>query len=276
MKFVCFLAISLFVKPCFSQVLHSSRPANYIGVGAYSLNFKDVFSFTANQASLSHIKNTTAGVYSERRYMLNELKRFSAAVSFPSLQGGTGIAADYFGYGGYNESHAGIAYGRALGEKIDLGVQFNYHHIGMAGYGGTGAMNFEIGTLIHLTDKLLVGCHLYNPVGGKFNTDTGEKIASMYSFGAGYEASKKLLITATLVKEENQPVNVNVALQYAFVKQFFIRGGLTSAAASYFAGAGITWKNFRIDVVADWHPQAGLTPCLLLVFKLTPSKADQE
>ena len=264
------------MKPCLAQITRSSRPANYVGVGAYSLKFTDVFSFSSNQASLSRIKDWSVGVYSERTYMLNELKRFSAAVALPFQRGGAGIAADYFGYAAFNESHAGIAYGRALGEKIDVGVQFNYHHISMAGYGSDGAINFEIGTIIHLTNKLQVGCHLYNPVGGKFSKDSGEKIASIYSFGAGYEASEKLLITTSLVKEENQPVNVNVSMQYAFVKQFFIRGGLTSASASYFAGAGVAWKNYRIDVAADWHPQAGLTPCLLLICALTQSKAEQQ
>ncbi|MEO5998248.1 MAG: hypothetical protein ABIN89_15985 [Chitinophagaceae bacterium] len=275
MRYLCFLPLFFFVRPCLSQI-HSSRPAGYAGVGAYSLDFTDVFSFTANPASLSHIKSTTIGLYSERRYMLNELKRFSTAISFPLPRAGAGITADYFGFAGYNESHGGIAYGKALGQKIDLGVQFNYYRISMAGYGSAGAMNFELGTIIHLSDKLYGGLHIYNPVGGKFGNNAGEKLASMYSFGTGYEASEKLFFSAVLVKEENQPVNVNVSMQYAFVKQIFIRGGLSSASASYFAGAGVSWKNYRLDVAADWHPQAGLTPCMLLIFTFNDSKSDQE
>ena len=38
----------------------------------------------------------------------------------------------------------------------------------IAGYGNSSAINFEIGTVFHLTDKLHAGVHAYNPVGGKY------------------------------------------------------------------------------------------------------------
>ncbi len=276
MKYFCFLLPLIVFKPCVAQMLRSSLPVNYTTVGTYSQHFTDVFSFTKNQASLARVKNIATGIYSEKRYLLQELKELSAAMSFPCLQGGVGIAADYTGVSNYNQSHAGLAYGKSLGAKIDLGVQFNYNHISLAGYGGATAMNFEIGTIFHITDKIQSGCHIYNPVGGKFGKNSGEKLSSVFSLGLGYEASEKLYIGSEIIKEENQPVDFNVALHYAFEKQFFIRGGISSAVGNYYAGAGIFWKNIRLDMAADWHPKAGLTPSLVLIFILSKNTPEQE
>jgi hypothetical protein len=51
----------------------------------------------------------------------------------------------------------------SLGSKVDVGVQFNYYNVRIAGYGNAPAINFEIGTIFHLTDKLNTGFHAYNP-----------------------------------------------------------------------------------------------------------------
>ena len=52
-------------------------------------------------------------------------------------------------------------------KKADVGVQFNYYGYRVPAYGNASSINFEIGILIHLTDKLSTGLHVYNPVGGK-------------------------------------------------------------------------------------------------------------
>ncbi len=276
MRYVCFILLPVLVRPCIAQMLRSSLPVSYTTVGTYSRHFTGVFSFTGNQASLAGVKNIAAGMYSEKRFMLRELKAVSAAISFPCWQGGSGVAVDYTGFTNYNESHAGIAYGRSLGPKVDLGIQFNYNHINLAGYGSAGATSFEIGTIFHLTNKIHAGCHVYNPVGGKFGKNSGEELSSIYAFGLGYEASEKLFVGLEIIKEENQPVNINVCMHYAFEKQFFIRGGISSAVGNYFAGAGISLKNLRLEMAADWHPQAGLTPSLLLIFILSQAKPEQQ
>jgi hypothetical protein len=127
----------------------------------------------------------------------------------PTNSGNFGFKAGYFGFSDYNESQMGLAYARKLGSKMDSGVQFNYNGIQVSGYGNSSAINFEIGTIFHLTDKLHAGVHAYNPVGGKYGKNSEEKLASVYTVGLGYEASDKFFISAEIEKEENQPVNIN-------------------------------------------------------------------
>lgn len=248
-----------------AQSLRRPVAASYIGLGAYSINHIDVFSFSSNQAALAQIKSPAIGVYGERRFLLSATNMYSAVVAMPTEHGNFGFQADYFGYKNYNESQLGIAYARSLGTKLDLGIKFNYYSFRIPGYQNASAVNFEIGAIAHLTEKLHAGVHFYNPVGGNLSKTGNEKLGSIYKFGIGYEASENFIISAEIVKQEDLPVNINAGVQYNFAKQFFARFGIASENESPYAGAGISWDNLRLDVSASYHPQLGVSPGLMLI-----------
>lgn len=249
-----------------AQTLRRPQTAGYTGLGAYSLNHTDIFSFTANQASLAQLKNAAVGVYGERRFLLSELNNYTATAGLITTSGNFGMKATYSGFSDYNETQIGLAYGRKLGSKIDAGAQFNYNGIRIAEYGNAAALSFEIGVIMHLTDKLQTGIHVNNPVGGKFGKDQQEKLSFVYAIGLGYEASEKFFVSAEIEKEEDQPVNVNAGIQYKFIPQLLVRAGLSTATSSAWAGLGLSIKSFRLDVTTSWHPQLGVTPGLLVLF----------
>jgi hypothetical protein len=269
MKKKWLLLFLLFTAICsHSQTLRRPVAVGYTGLGAYSLNHADVFSFTANQAALAQLKNTSFAVYGERRFLLSELNNFTAVIGLPTASGNFGVKANYSGFSDYNETQLGFAYARKLGSKVDIGAQFNYYGIRIAGYGNASAISFELGTIMHLTERLHAGLHINNPVGGKFGKDQQEKLSSVYSVGIGYDASEKFLVSAEIEKEENQPVNVNAGMQYKFLPQLLARIGISSATSTAWLGIGLTLKSFRLDITAGYHPQLGITPGLLFLFHL--------
>ena len=249
-----------------AQTLRKPVSANYIGLGAYSLNHVDGFSFTSNQASLAQLKTAAAGVYGERRFLLDELNNYTAVLALPTSTGNFGLKTNYYGFSDYNETQLGLAYGRKLGSKVDIGAQFNYHGIRITGYGNASAISFELGAVMHVSDKLHAGVHVANPVGGKFGKDQQEKLSSVYAIGLGYDASAKFFISAEIEKEEDQPVNVNAGMQYKFLPQLLGRIGMSTSTSSAWFGLGLNIKSFRIDVTTSYHPQLGITPGLMLVF----------
>ncbi len=254
-----------------TQQLRRPIAIAYTGLGAYSINHADVFSFSANQASLAQLKNTAVAVYGERRFLFSELNNYTAVIGLPTQSGNFGLKAGYYGFSEYNETQLGLAYGRKIGSKLDIGAQFNYNGIRIAGYGNDAAISFELGTVLHLTDKLHAGIHLNNPVGGKFGKDQQEKLSSVYTVGFGYEASDKFFVSTEIVKEEDQPVNVNTGMQYKFLKQILARIGMSTATSTGWMGIGLSWKMLRVDVTAAYHPQLGITPGLLLLLHLSPA-----
>ena len=267
-KIVLFFLLLFINEFIGAQSLKSPVAAAYIGLGAYSKSHTDVFSFSSNQAALAQMKAPAFGVYSERRFLLAETQLFSAVAVLPTKNGNFGFQADYFGYKNFNESQLGIAYARSLGEKLDLGVKFNYYSFRIPGYQNAAAVNFEIGAIAHLTEKLHAGIHFYNPVGGTISKTDHDKLSAIYKFGIGYEASENFLVSAEIIKVENMPVNVTAGVQYNFQKQFFARAGIISENGSPYAGAGVFWNNLRLDVCASFHPQLGISPGVMLIINV--------
>lgn len=211
------------------------------------------------------MKNMSMGVYGEKRFSLDATNMYSSIFVLPTEEGNFGFQADYFGYKNYNESQLGLAYARSLGSKLDMGIKFNYYSFRIPSYQSSSAMTFEIGAIAHLTQQLNAGFHFYNPVGGNLSKTDNEKMGSIYKFGIGYEASENFLVSAEIVKQEDLPVNVNAGVAYNFSKQFFARMGVASENESPYAGAGVSWKNIRLDVSVSYHPQLGLSPGLMLI-----------
>ena len=258
-----------------AQSLRRPIAASYIGLGAYSINHVDVFSFSSNQAALAQIRNPAIGVYGEKRFMLDATNMYSAVAALPTKQGNFGIQADYFGFKNYNESQIGVAYARSLGKLLDIGIKFIYYSFRIPAYQNSSSINFEIGAILHLSARLNAGIHFYNPVGGNLSKTNNEKLSSIYKFGFGYEASENFLMSAEIIKEEDLPVNVNAGVQYNFLKQFFARAGIASENESPYAGAGVSWNSIRLDISASYHPQLGFSPGLMLIVNFKSKKFEK-
>ncbi|HTD95266.1 MAG TPA: hypothetical protein VK644_15675, partial [Chitinophagaceae bacterium] len=183
---ICLMGAGLSLKAN-AQVI-SAHP--YTAVGAYSVKHRDAFSFETNQAALAGVKQPSAGIFSERKFFLKELNSYALALVAPIPGGGVGISADYYGFSAYNEGRAGLAYGRGLGSKASVGVQFSYCSRHAAGYKGLSAIGFGLSALLSITDKLTTGLRVENPVGGQFGGSPENKLPAVYSAGFGYEPSK--------------------------------------------------------------------------------------
>jgi hypothetical protein len=266
----------LTINFCNSQSVRKPVSASYIGLGAYSINHADVFSITSNQAALAQMENAAVGFFGENRFLLTETNMYSAIIALPTKEGNFAFQADYFGYKNYNESQLGMAYARNVGTKLDLGIKFNYYSFRIPGFESPSTVNFEIGVICHFTEKLNGGIHIYNPVGGKLSKTENDRVSSVYSFGLGYEASDNFFVSGEIVKQEDLPVNVNAGVQYNFAKQFFARFGIASQNQSPYGGAGLSWKNFRLDVSASYHPQLGFSPGLMLIMNLKPKENESD
>jgi hypothetical protein len=251
-----------------AQVLRRPVAASYISTTAYSLLHADVFSFTSNPASLSQLKSAAIGVYGERRFMVNELSDYTIAIGLPTSSGNFGGEFLYNGFSDYNETEGGLAYGRKLGPKMDIGAQFNYQGIRITGYDPVSTISCELGMILHVTDRFHTGILISNPIGGNFGHDLGERLPFVYSVGFGYDASDKFFLSMAIGKEESQPVNVLAGFQYKFHPKLSARAGISSGTSSGWLGMGILFSSCRLDLITGYHPQLGITPGFLLIFSL--------
>jgi len=263
----------LAATPAGAQVTKSPLDAPYAGMGTYSLHFTDPFSGSVNEASLARADIPAAAVYAERRFLLKALSGYKAVMAIPAKVGGFGFSLDYFGSALFSVSQVGMGYGKKLNDALDIGIQINYNNMQLLGYGSAGTITASAGAIWHITPALQTGIHIYNPVGGKIGN---EKLASVYTWGIGYETSDKFFIAGSITKEEDQPVNVNIGIQYLYARHFFAGAGISSANNGYFAGLGIGWKTYRLDMVTNYHLQLGFTPALMIEFDFKEKTKKEE
>ncbi len=271
-----YLSGLVFAVLCFGKIHAQSVrlpvSSSYLSVGTYSTSHIDLLNTGTNQAALAQIKSISAAVFSERRFLLENMNLYRASISLPTSAGTFAVNTGYFGSTEYNESQVSLAYGRTLGDIIDIGVQFNYNNFRVTGYGNASAINFEAGAILHVSEKLHVGFHAANPVGGKIGKTGDEKLASVFKTGIGFEGSEKFVINAEIIKEENQPVNVVAGFQYKFIRQIMLRAGISSTSSAGFVGVGLTLNSFRLDLTSSFHQQLGFTPGLLILFNFNNQK----
>ncbi|MBX2922630.1 MAG: hypothetical protein KF746_10600 [Chitinophagaceae bacterium] len=257
-----------------AQQIRSPLSAPYLSTGAYSSKFSDVLNSASHIAALASIKNFSAGITGERRFMLKETAMYTAVLGIPTSSGNFAFKARYFGYTAYNESEVSIGYGRKLGDGVDIGLALNYYHIGLSSYGSAGSVNFELGAVFHITDQLHAGIQVYNPFQSKLGKNTGEKLSSVYKAGLGYEISGNLLSTVEIIKQSHAATGIHVALQYKPVKQLFARVGYIAGNNILYAGAGYQYGQFRLDMTAGFHHQLGFSPGILLLYEHGKKKAE--
>ena len=241
-------------------------------LNAYSKNEPDPFAAYNNQAALAQIKNKSVGFYGERRYLMEGLNNYLAAGAIETRSGCFGIELGYFGFNRFNQARAGLAYALALGSRMDLGVEFNYHSINIPGYGKAATLGFELATLFHLTERLSAGLQMSNPVHGKFGQAGKEKLPSVYRGGIGFDPSRELFAGIEIVKEELMPAYVNAGIQYAGIPGVAIRTGFTSASNSWWITLCYLWRSLSIGISIGFHPVLGITPGFFFLYQENPDQ----
>ncbi len=265
----CFLyLLGLIPLTSASQILHLPEHKASLQTTTYSKHQFEAFSFVSNQAAIALFAKPTVGVYGERRFMLNELNSFAASAILPTSSGNFGLATRRFGSAVYNETEAGLAYGRKLSDKAAIGAQFNYHSFKAAGYGNASMLSVEAGAIFQFSNELRGGFHVHKPAGSVKDKNGELRLPSVYEAGLGYDASDQLFLTATASKVEDMGVQVSAALQYCFTETLLCKAGISSGSSSFYIGAGVKLKYFRLDAITSFHSQLGITPGIMLLFHL--------
>ncbi|RYY66382.1 MAG: hypothetical protein EOO13_15845 [Chitinophagaceae bacterium] len=235
------------------------------GLGALSKKFADVFCLANNPAASMGAEGFSAGIYSERRFMLEELGQYNMVLAYAKSNSIIGAKLNYNGFSEYNESSASLVYGHDLG-KLSVGIGFNYHKVTFQAYGAASTYSADLSLIMQLTEKLRAGIQAINPVPVFFGPEKTEKYPAIYKLGLGYEVSEKCFLAGELLKETGKTVNVQVGLQYRLVNSIIFRVGINTDVGRPFAGIDWIFNKLRLCISGSYHPDLGFTPALMIAF----------
>jgi hypothetical protein len=243
------------------------------GMGHSSVMLSDVWSTHHNQAGLGWLKDPTAGIFFQNRYLLKELSYMGFAYAHPIKSGTFGLSFSNFGSSLYGESKIGLGYGMKFSDKITGGLQLNYHNTRIANnYGNHSGITAEIGMQAYLTDNFMLAVHLFNPTRSKLNEYNDERIPTVIRLGLSYEFSSKIMATMEAEKDLlNKPV-FKAGLEYKTNDLIHLRVGVGTNPTIASFGFGINLDNLQIDVAASYHQTLGFSPELSLNYNFGKAK----
>lgn len=235
--------------------------ARSAAMGHASVTIADVWSGFNNQAGLARVESPIAGIYFENRFSLKELAYSAASFTLPVKNGAVGLNVSHFGFSLWNESKAGIAYGRSFGKRFAVGVQLDYVSIHQCDYyGNTGFITFEVGLLTEISPKITLGAHLYNPFNATISKYSGERSSSCLNVGISWDINKSFMVTAEAEKHLNRKPSFNTGVECRVIHGVYIRSGISTSGCLFSFGAGVELKRFVLDFSTSQHNVLGFSP----------------
>lgn len=254
--FLRFILIIAFLNnSVFAQPVVKSQSLPFPGIGPYSSN-PDAFSFSANIAALSNYNENLIGVFSERKFLLEENSIHALYMGIPSKHGNFGFFLNYSGFSSYNQYHFGGAYAKSLG-NVSAGIQFCYSKTKISDYINATNFSASLGFLFKINPKFYSGVQISNFIQSK---SKGERELTFVRLGFGYQPSSSVFVGMDVSKEENTAGNVLLILRYDYNKRLhsglsFNAGNITTSGS-----AGVSWSNYRVDISIGYHHYLGISP----------------
>lgn len=231
-------------------------------MGKASVSSINIWSNYNNQAALAKLKEIEFGVFYENRFQLEDLSTKAIAFYYPTKLGGFNLNYSQFGSDLYKESKIGLGYSKALGEHLWASVQINQMKVKLnQAYGEQSKYNFEIGLLAEIFSDFYLGFHIFNPSQEKFETMYfDEAIPTIARFGFSWHLSKETILNTEIEKDFDNDARVKLGIEHQFVKDLFIRLGVSSKPNQISFGIGYQYKIVKMNLAYSKHQNLGYTP----------------
>ncbi|PWS28960.1 hypothetical protein DHW03_03750 [Pedobacter yonginense] len=225
----------------------------------------DVWSVQANPAAISNLQKLSISINYIKHLFSNEISTQAFVAVLPFKQNFVGLSFQRYGFSAYNEHKIGFAYAKKFGDNFSTAINANYHQIKISSYGATKGFSVDLGALYHFDNQLIFGAFVSNPSKQKFNSaEIAANIPISFNIGASYLASDRVLLAATISEVIHNQIEVKFGLEYQLMSLLSLRGGLSAKPFKQYAGFGLNYKKFLLDMATTYDANLGSAPQIAL------------
>lgn len=263
------IGLCLLCNPCFSWDLSGIAGGRSNAMGSCSVSFNDLWSINNNPAGMAHHQFFGVGISYENRFFMKELSFYNAALIMPVKIGTFGLSMSRFGFEHFNENKLGLAYARAFGPYLKMGLKLDYLWFKFTDdYEKRRTTTFELGIQSDITSDLCVGVYIFNPINVKLQTIHNERVPVIFRFGLSYKVTKDFMMTSEVEYNSESQLDYRFGLEYNTLKEFYIRVGVRTNPATACVGVGYTLNRVIIDISATMNQYTGVSFQSSLIFKI--------
>lgn len=240
------------------------RPSN-VTAGRYGPSSVNSLVAVFNPATATYISGVETGAYIEKKYLTDiNVLTLSAALGFQ--KNGLGLLFQHFGNASYSERTAGLSYAKKLG-KLNIGIGVSRTAISVPGYKKSSVIQTIVSSVIELTGEVSSSATILNPNGFIRTTNDALRAAPGYALGFGWQGSQVVYAGIEILKQESQPLNILLNVQYHFSKEF--SGTIHWSTFTNQPNLSVAWKrkNIKFEAGGSYHPALGISPALTILYK---------
>lgn len=225
----------------------------------------DIWGLQANPSGITSIENPTISLNYIRHLFSNDINTQALVAVFPIKNNFIGASFQHYGFSEYNESKIGLTYAKKFAAKFSTAINVNYHQLKITNYGSSTGFSVDVGALYHFNKEFTFGAFTSNLSRQKFNNmNVLIEIPTSFNIGAGYSASDKVLLATSIGKANRQSIDVSLGIDYRIIDLLSLRGGLSSKPFKQYAGFGLNYKNFLLDMASIYDANLGYAPQIAL------------
>ncbi|MBI9035768.1 MAG: hypothetical protein JEZ03_15005 [Bacteroidales bacterium] len=233
-------------------------------LGNCGVSTSDYWAIINNEAGMVWNNSSSIGIITENRFLLKELNNYTLAVTLPLKKSAFGASLNYFGFDLYNEKSIQLSYAMKLSKNFSVGVGLEYLHFSQAElYQSLQYINFSMGVMMHITNKLTLASHIYNPL--MLNNDV---IPTLFRLGGTYQFSPQFTSFFELERNTSTKTLYKAGLEYSPITILRCRLGIISHPSTVCFGLGINLKQLDLDISSQMHPILGLSQQISLLIPL--------
>jgi hypothetical protein len=243
--------------------------ARSLALSHASVAFYDVWGTFHNQAGLAALNNITAGFFYESKFQVEELSLVAGSLVLPAGNGNFGISFFQFGKGTYKENKLGLAYSKNISKRFSAGIQIDYFSLKLPeNERSKGLFTFEGGVQYTVSQSLILGAHVFNPIQQGIETFSGEqKMPVVFRVGGSYKFSELVLMVFETEKDTQNQLLVKTGIEFFPVNNLAFRFGVSGKPFQYTAGIGYSFGKITTDIGFGYHGNLGVTPSVSLQFE---------
>lgn len=258
-KTILIIVILLFHHTMYCIDLHRVIGGRSAAMGRTGCCDRNPWSLQNNPAGIASLQGWQFGLYYENQWLLKETA-FKSGIAIKTLPniGTLGLLVNQFGGSDHSESLFGLAYARAFGPYLQIGLRADYYlfHWGDA-YPHRGALGFMLGLQSQLTERLRVGACLAHPV-QRLKTLHEDRLPIVMRFGITYCFTKDFIGQCEIEHDNSREgVKLKAGLEYEILHRFHIRAGAQHNPNLLSFGVGYMLKGIEMDVAAEVHALLG-------------------
>lgn len=263
------IGIILYCIPAYSWDLLGNAGSRGLAMGSCSVALNDFWSIQNNPAGMASWSGTSVGISYENRFLMKELGYCNLAGLLPRSVGTFGLSYSRFGFEDYNENKVGLAFARAFGKYLRVGLQLDYLAFKFSGdYANRRTATFELGLQSDITDALCLGVYIFNPINVKIKTETAQQVPAVFRLGLSYRITDDFLTTTEIEYSSDKHPDYRIGMEYLATKEFYIRLGVHTDPASVGVGVGYTLNRVIIDASVTTNQHTGVSFQTSLIFNI--------